>query len=61
MDLTEIGDYFDERSDTASRRFYDQFWMTVHTICEIPESGERFPYDPSGQTLRCTVGGKFKN
>jgi toxin ParE1/3/4 len=61
MDLTEIGDYFDERSDTASQRFYDQFWFTVHTICEFPTSGERFPYDSSGKIRRRNVGGKFKN
>jgi toxin ParE1/3/4 len=40
-DLSEIGDYFDERSDTLSRRFYDQFLKTAQTLARSPELGER--------------------
>lgn len=43
-DLSEIGDYFDERSDTVSRRFYDRFWISVRMLAESPELGERWKH-----------------
>jgi hypothetical protein len=35
-DLTEIGDYFDERDATLSARFYECFWKTVQTLAASP-------------------------
>ncbi|MCL2711452.1 MAG: type II toxin-antitoxin system RelE/ParE family toxin [Planctomycetaceae bacterium] len=40
-DLSEIGDYFDERDDALSQRFYEQFWKTVQTLVASPQLGER--------------------
>ena len=40
-DLAEIGDYFDERDDTLSARFYECFWKTVRTLAASPYLGER--------------------
>ena len=39
QDLSEIGDYFDERSNTLSQRFYARFWDTVQTLAEAPGLG----------------------
>ena len=40
-DLSEIGDYFDERSDTLSQRFYEHFLRTAQTLAKSPYLGER--------------------
>jgi len=40
-DLSEIGDYFDERDGTLSQRFYEHFWKTAQTLATSPNLGER--------------------
>jgi len=40
-DLSEIGDYFDERDATLSHRFYEHFWKTARTLAASPNLGER--------------------
>jgi plasmid stabilization system protein ParE len=42
QDLSEIGDYFDERSESLSYRFYERFLDSVRMLAEAPELGERY-------------------
>ncbi|MDR3181512.1 MAG: type II toxin-antitoxin system RelE/ParE family toxin [Planctomycetaceae bacterium] len=59
-DIDEICNYFEERSDSVADRFQQQVDETVQMLCRNPDIGERFRYDPSGQT-RCRTLMKFRN
>ena len=61
-DLSEIGDYFDERNDTLSHRFYGQFWKTVQTLTASPNLGERCRFrNPATKDMRVWQVDGFSN
>ena len=61
-DLSEIGDYFDERSETLSQRFYERFWDTANTLASSPELGERCQFrNPQTKEMRVWQVSDFSN
>ena len=61
-DLSEIGDYFDERNDTLSHKFYGQFWKTVQTLARSPALGERCRFrNPATKDMRVWQVDGFSN
>ena len=54
-DFSEIGDYFDERSETLSQRFYGRFWDTANTLASSPELGSVAYFVIHGQR-ECVCG-----
>jgi toxin ParE1/3/4 len=60
VDIDEIVAYFDERDETVTERFYHALNKTIDFLCAVPDSGERFPLDPSGLIRRRAVTGKFR-
>jgi toxin ParE1/3/4 len=63
-DLSEIGDYFDESSETLtlSRRFYERFWETAQMLCNSPNLGERCQFrNPETKGMRIWLVSGFSN
>jgi toxin ParE1/3/4 len=61
-DLSEIGDYFDERNDTLSQRFYERFWKTVQMLTSSPNLGERCRFrNPAVKGMRVWQVDGFSN
>ncbi|MCL2743534.1 MAG: type II toxin-antitoxin system RelE/ParE family toxin [Planctomycetaceae bacterium] len=61
-DLSEIGNYFDEISDTLSQKFYTQFWKTAQKLTKFPDLGERRDYsNPEYTNIRIWQVDGFPN
>lgn len=45
-DIFEIARYYDELSDSASKKFYECLSQTIEMLCIHPELGEVFPLNP---------------
>ena len=61
-DLSKIGDYFDERDDTLSQRFYRQFMKTVQILATSPTLGERCRFhNPKTKGMRVWQVDGFSN
>lgn len=56
-DVNEYSEYFEARSDSVADRFQNAVRQTVRMLCENPELGERFRFDPTGQIRFRTVSG----
>ena len=61
-DLTEIGNYFDERDNTLAARFYEHFLKTVQTLVRSPYLGERCTFrNPKTKGMRIWQVSGFSN
>ena len=61
-DLSEIGDYFDERDGALSQRFYKNFFKTVQMLAASPFLGERCQFrNPKTKGMRVWQVSSFSN